>query len=75
MGFSGTSSGGSQPPARRDPWDSDDDDDDDGDFGELGAMFQQLLGGGAQGMPDLGELVRQLGGAGGQGGHSPTSTH
>ena len=36
MGFSGTSSGGSQPPARRDPWDSDDDDDDDGDFGELG---------------------------------------
>ncbi|HEY7989111.1 MAG TPA: zinc-dependent metalloprotease [Lapillicoccus sp.] len=68
MGFSGTSSGGSQPPARRDPWDSDDDDDDDDDFGELGAMFQQLLGGGAQGMPDLGELVRQLGGAGGQGG-------
>jgi putative hydrolase len=67
MGFSG----GAQPPSRRDPWDSDDDDDDDGDFGELGAMFQQLLGGGGQGMPDLGELVRQLGGAGGQGGQLP----
>ena len=34
-------------------------------------MFQQLLGGGGQGMPDLGELVRQLGGAGGQGGQLP----
>ena len=72
MGFSSGSSG-SQPPSRRDPWDSDDDDDDDddGDFGELGAMFQQLLGGGGQGMPDLGELVRQLGGVGGQGGQLP----
>lgn len=64
MGFSGGAFG-SREPARRDPWDDDDDDDDDGDFGQLGAMFQQLLGGGAQGMPDLGELVRQLG-AGGQ---------
>ena len=71
MGFSGGASSGPREPARRDPWDSDDDDDDDGDFGELGAMFQQLLGGGGQGMPDLGELVRQLGGAGGQGGQLP----
>ena len=61
MGFSGSSSGGSRQPARPDPLDDDDDDDDDGDFGDLGAMFQQLLGGGAQGLPDLSELVRQLG--------------
>jgi putative hydrolase len=76
MGFSGGS--GPRDPVRRDPWDSDDDDDDwapgeagEGDFGQLGAMLQQLLGGGAQGMPDLGELVRQLGGPGGQGGQLP----
>jgi putative hydrolase len=67
MGFSGSASGGSRPPAPRDPWDRDDDDDDDEDFGDLGAMFQQLFGGGrpGEGMPDLGELVRQLGGMGG----------
>jgi putative hydrolase len=67
MGFSGSSSGGPREPAPRDPWGRDDDDDDD-DFGDLGAMLQQLLGGGqpGQGMPDLSELVRQLGGAGGQ---------
>ncbi|MEP6648841.1 MAG: zinc-dependent metalloprotease [Lapillicoccus sp.] len=72
MGFSGAGSGASSEPGR-DPWEDDDwdhgeagDDEDDGDFGELGAMFQQLLGGGGQGMPDLGELVRQLGGGGGQ---------
>ena len=33
-------------------------------------MFQQLLGGALR-VPDLGELVRQLGGAGGQGGQPP----
>ena len=67
-GFSGGASSGSREPAPRDP--SDDDDD---DFGELGAMLQQLLGGGGQGMPDLGELVRQLGGAGAKAVSCPTS--
>jgi putative hydrolase len=70
MGFSGSSSGGSGEPAGPDPFDDDDDDDDD-DFGDVGAMLQQLLGGGAQGLPDLSELVRQLGGAGGMGGQLP----
>lgn len=47
--------------------DEDDEDDDPNEFGELGAMIQQLLGGGREGgMPDLSELVRQLGGSGGQ---------
>ncbi|MDQ6714551.1 MAG: zinc-dependent metalloprotease [Actinomycetota bacterium] len=45
---------------------SDEDDEERGDFGEVGAMLQQLLGGGSGGMPDLGDLVRQLGGAGQQ---------
>ncbi|MEP6631171.1 MAG: zinc-dependent metalloprotease, partial [Lapillicoccus sp.] len=63
MGFSG---GGSPGPQDR----RQDDDDDPNDFGELGAMLQQLMGGGrpgagGSGMPDLGELVRQLGGSGG----------
>src|SRR4029453_15647614 len=72
MGFSGSTSGSSGEPARRDPWaDDDENDEDDSDFGELGAMLQQLLGGGGQGIPDLSELVRQLGGAGGQGGQRP----
>jgi len=81
MGFSGSGSG-SGPQDRRaadDP--ARKGDDDPGDFGELGAMLQQLLGGsgsgglgglpgfggpgGAGGVPDLGELVRQLGGSGG----------
>lgn len=76
MGFSGGESGGGSdagPPRPLDD-DSDDsndsDDSDDGDLGELGAMLQQLLGGMSvgQGGPDLGALIRQLGGAGGLGG-------
>ncbi len=72
MGFSGGASGGSSDvgPPRRSDDDDDDDGDGDGDFGELGAMLQQLLGGlsGGQGGPDLGALIRQLGGPGGLGG-------
>lgn len=70
MGFSGGASVGGSDADPPSPLDDDSDDDDDGDFGELGAMLQQLLGGvsGGQGGPDLGALIRQLGGSGGLGG-------
>jgi putative hydrolase len=81
MGFSGSGSGSGPQDRRAQDDPTPKGEDDPADFGELGAMLQQLLGGsgsgglgglpgfggqgGSGGVPDLGELVRQLGGSGG----------